>query len=89
MPLNENDLPLTQAEQAKLLLRYPRMAWWVGAAPHHPDIHRHNSEENNVENVAPCGMFSRLAVSLFTNCQFQLIVLRCQYLSTLALLGVL
>jgi hypothetical protein len=61
----------------------------VGAAPRHPDIHRDNSEENNAENVAPHGMFSRLAASLFTNRQFQLIVLCCQYLSTLALLGVL
>jgi hypothetical protein len=34
-----NNQPLTPAEYAELLQRYPRYAYWVGAAVNHPDIH--------------------------------------------------
>lgn len=36
---DENNPPLTPAEHAQLLQRFPRIAYWVGEVNHHPDIH--------------------------------------------------
>lgn len=58
--LNE-DRQLTvynHTEQAELQRRAPRSAFWLGAAPYHPDIHRDRLTQDDEVNSAPRGMFS-------------------------------
>ena len=56
---NENQqLVYNHTEQAELQRRAPRSAFWLGAAPYHPDIHRDHVTQDNEANSAPRGMFS-------------------------------
>jgi hypothetical protein len=54
---SENQQPLSPTELAELQQRFPRFAWWFGAAPHHPDIHPDHFEPNEQENNEPRGSF--------------------------------
>jgi hypothetical protein len=44
---NENDPPLTAAEQVQLQRRFPRLGYWVGMLPDHPEIHQQQQQFNN------------------------------------------
>jgi hypothetical protein len=47
--MSDENQPPTPAEYAELLRRFPRYAYWVGAAINHPDIH----PQGQVDGPAP------------------------------------
>ena len=55
---NENQEQLTPAEQVELQRRFPRIAYWVGAAARHPDIHCDDPQQNVPEGDARRSMLS-------------------------------
>ena len=46
---NENEPPLTAAEQARLQQRFPRFGYWSGMLPDHPNIHRQQQQFNSAQ----------------------------------------
>jgi hypothetical protein len=60
----EQQQQLSPAELAELRQRFPRISWWFGAAPHHPDIHRDHTEPNGQGNSTPHGSFYILRVRM-------------------------
>ena len=41
---NENDPPITAAEQAQLQHRFPRLGYWTGMLPDHPRIYQQQQQ---------------------------------------------
>ena len=55
---------LSPAKQAELWQHFPRISWWLGAAPHHPDIHHNHAVPNEQGNSTPRGLFYILRVRM-------------------------
>lgn len=51
MMSDEDNRPLTAAEHSELLRRFPRVAYWVGQAINHPDMHP--GPQGQVHDPAP------------------------------------
>ena len=56
--MSNKNQPLTPAEQAELQRRFPRVAYWVGAAPLHPEIHGNEQDQDHPEHDTCRGIYS-------------------------------